>query len=399
VPFLLIPAALSMTINTGLMYVFPARRLREILLLVGTLMFLAVVVVFRLMEPERLVNPEDEMQVIEFLKMMAVPSAPYLPSAWAANAVLAASNVDLNPFAYWINLAWLWLGAGVMWAMALVLAGRWYGGAWQQASEALGVRGGVRLARNWLPVRAGPYLSILLKDVKVFMREPSQWGQMLLLGALVFIYIFNVSKIPLGVWQGLRGLLFFVNLGLIGMLLVVVAARFLFPLVSLEAGSFELLRIAPISMERYLWTRLMGGVVPLLVLAIALVGFSLPLLRVDRFMSTVAVFSVAAMTITVSALAGGCGASFAKFRISNPEESVTSAGGFIYMGLATAYIVGVLVIESQPVRTYYWATLFGRPFTGQLYTAGAIGVVAVVSAVCVYASITSGARSLAAREL
>lgn len=399
VPFLLIPAAVSMTANTALMYVFPARRFREIMLLVGTLMFCAVMIGFRFLEPERLVSLEDEMEVLEFMKMLAAPSAPYLPSAWAGTAIMAAANVDRHPLGYWANTALLWAAAVGAWAAALALGGRWYRGAWQQANESLGVKRGVRLARSWLPLEAGPYLSVLIKDLKIFLREPSQWGQVLLLASLVLIYLFSLAKVPAAIGQGLRSLLFFLNLGFIGLILTAVAARFLFPLISLEAGSFQVLRTSPISMRRYLWTRLGGGVLPLLGLGLVLVAFSVPLLQVDRFMAFVAFFSIACMTVAVGSLAVGCGAAFAKFRISNPEEIVTSAGGFIYMALAMAYIMGILVIEAAPVRLYYRAALFNRPFTEHLLAAGALSVVAILTVTCVLASVRLGARSLEAREL
>jgi ABC-2 type transport system permease protein len=93
----------------------------------------------------------------------------------------------------------------------------------------------------------------------------------MLLGSLVIIYVFNLSRIPPDVTQGLRSLLVLLNLGFIGLILTAVAARFLFPLVSLEGRSFELLRLAPISMARYLWARLAGGLAPLIALGVGLV--------------------------------------------------------------------------------------------------------------------------------
>jgi ABC-2 type transport system permease protein len=96
-PFLLVPAAFSMSLTTGLMFLFPARRLREVMMLLGTLIFMTVVVAFRLMEPEKLISPKDETQVFEFMRSLAAPSAPYLPSAWAGKAVVAAANVRLDP--------------------------------------------------------------------------------------------------------------------------------------------------------------------------------------------------------------------------------------------------------------------------------------------------------------
>lgn len=399
IPFLLIPAAFSMALTSGMMFFFPARRMREAMMLLGTMMFIGAVVTFRLMEPEKLVNPSDEMQVFEFLKGLAAPSAPYLPSAWAGKAVIAASNIRLDPWAYWTNTLLLWAVAAASWAGCIALAARIYLPAWRTSNESLGVRRTVRLAKRWLPLRAGPYMAILLKDMKVFIREPSQWGQVLMLGALILIYVFNLSRIPKDVAIGLKSLLFFLNLGFIGLILTAVAARFLFPLVSLEGGTMAVMKRAPISFGKYLWVRWAGGTIPIGLLALALVAFSVPILGVDRFMATVAFLTIVGITLAVSGLAVGCGAVFAKFRISNPEEIVTSMGGFVYMGLSMVLITAVLFLEAQPVRIYYWATMFRRNFEHTTMAVMAFSGSLVLMALAVYLPIRIGARSLEKREL
>ena len=101
IPFLLIPAAAGQALNNGLLRYFPARRMREAMLLIGALMFSAAGVVFRLLQPERLVSRTDDMQVLEFLKTLAAPSAPWLPSAWMASAAIAATRAGRDPLAYW----------------------------------------------------------------------------------------------------------------------------------------------------------------------------------------------------------------------------------------------------------------------------------------------------------
>jgi len=167
----------------------------------------------------------------------------------------------------------------------------------------------------------------------------------------------------------------------------------------MEGRSFELLRLAPISIRRYLWTRWAAGTVPLMVLSMGLVGLSVPMLGVDPFASLMAVVTMAGMTLAVAALAVGCGAAFAKFRISNPEEIVTSAGGFAYMAFSVLYIVAVLVLEAQPVRVHYWSRFIGIAVPHALLTGIMLGTVVLLTAACVFTSILLGARALERREL
>ncbi|MEK7767045.1 MAG: hypothetical protein AAB368_12485, partial [bacterium] len=223
IPFLLIPAAAGQALNKGLLRYFTARRMREAMLLIGALMFSAAGVVFRLLQPERLVSRTDDMQVLEFLKTLAAPSAPWLPSAWMASAAIAATRAGRDPLAYWGPSALLWGTAAAAWAGCLVLAARAYRPAWQRAAESMGVRRGVRFASRWLPGASGPRAAIMLKDLKVFVREPAQWGQVLLLSSLILIYVFNISVVTTQIKRDLRSLLFFLKLGFIGKILKAVA--------------------------------------------------------------------------------------------------------------------------------------------------------------------------------
>ena len=76
----------------------------------------------------------------------------------------------------------------------------------------------------------------------------------------------------------------FLNLGLAGFVLASVAARFIFPGVSLEGRTFWLLRSSPMSMRELLWSKFWVGTLPLLVLAIGIVGVTDVLLQVTAFM-------------------------------------------------------------------------------------------------------------------
>jgi ABC-2 type transport system permease protein len=105
------------------------------------------------------------------------------------------------------------------------------------------------------------------------------------------------------------------------------------------------------------------------------------------------------MTAAVGALAVGCGAAFAKFRISNPEEIVTSAGGFLFMTLSALYLLAVLLLEIQPVRGHYMAALFRRPPVSPLLGTAAFAGAAAITAVTAAGALVLGARSLERRDL
>src|SRR5207245_423484 len=79
---------------------------------------------------------------------------------------------------------------------------------------------------------------LLVKDVKVFLRDVSQWLQLLPLAALVLLYLYNFQALNLERIPYMSGpvknVYAFLNLGLAAFVLATIAVRFVFPAVSAE---------------------------------------------------------------------------------------------------------------------------------------------------------------------
>jgi ABC-2 type transport system permease protein len=153
------------------------------------------------------------------------------------------------------------------------------------------------------------------------------------------------------------------NLVLAGFVLASVAARFIFPGVSLEGRTLWLLRSSPMSMRELLWSKFWVGTLPLLVLALAIVGVTDYLLQVSEFMMAVSIFSITLMTLALAGLAIGFGTLFPQFETENAAQIPTSFGGLIFMMTSIALIGAVVVLEAKPVYAYLSAQAFGTPAT------------------------------------
>jgi len=95
------------------------------------------------------------------------------------------------------------------------------------------------------------------KDFKTFFRDNTQWSQLLLIAALVVVYLYNYSALPL-TGPGcatfyLQNLISFLNTGLAGFVLAAIGARFVFPAVSAESSSFWIMQTSPLTLRRLLW--------------------------------------------------------------------------------------------------------------------------------------------------
>jgi ABC-2 type transport system permease protein len=242
----------------------------------------------------------------------------------------------------------------------------------------------------------------ILKDVRIFFRDTTQWSQLILLGVLLVVYIFNIKSLPL--FSGERvpfflvSLVVFLNLGLAGFVLAAVAARFVFPAVSLEGKQMWLLRSSPLDLAALLWSKYWTGTVPLLVLAIAITFTTNLLLQATPFMMMVSLGTMVLLTLAISSLALGLGALYPKFDTENAAQIPTGFGGLIFMMSAIVLLGVVIVIEAVPVMFYLRAQLAGEPVAITPKMIIALGSVALICIVTTLVPLRVGLRRMEQME-
>jgi ABC-2 type transport system permease protein len=355
IPLLLIPAAIGSAVTLLLVNIFPARRTRDILSVIAVLAAAGVVLLFRLVRPERLARPEGFRSLIEFISLLRTPTSSWTPSEWAAQGIMSWLRNDPEILPFYL----IWSTAAVAIVVGAVLH-RWLymrGFSKSQESGERWVRQGPfgRLVARALTPWGVMRRELVLKEMRLFFRDTTQWSQLILLAVLVVVYVFNIKFLPLrgeGITFFLQNVIPFVNLILAGFVLASIAARFIFPGISLEGRTLWLLRSSPLEMRQLLWSKFWVGTLPLLALALVLVFATGILLEVSRFMMAVSVFTITLMTFAIAGLALGFGAMFPKFNTENAAQIPTSFGGLILMMASIALIAIVIVLEARPVYQY-----------------------------------------------
>jgi ABC-2 type transport system permease protein len=202
---------------------------------------------------------------------------------------------------------------------------------------------------------------LVLKEMRLFFRDTTQWSQLILLTVLVVVYVFNIKFLPLrgeGITFFLANVIPFVNLILAGFVLASIAARFIFPGISLEGRTLWLLRSSPLEMRQLLWSKFWVGTIPLLTLAVILIFVTDVLLQVSGFMMAVSIFTITMMTFAIAGLALGFGALYPKFNTENAAQIPTSFGGLVLMMASVTLIGLVIILEARPVYEYAGSVLF-----------------------------------------
>jgi ABC-2 type transport system permease protein len=400
IPFLIIPAALGSAITLLLVNAFPARRTRDILSVIGVMAAAGLVVLFRVIRPEQLARPEGFRSLVEFISLLRGSSSPFFPSDWLQR-VLMGSLTGRGDF---LPLYLLWSTAAGLVVLGALLHWRLYGIGFTRAQEGaqrFAREGtGTRLLRGVLKPLGTLRRELVLKELRVFFRDSTQWSQLILLAVLVIVYVVNIRYLPLtgdGMTFFIVNIIPFLNLALSGFVLASIAARFLFPAVSLEGRTWWLLRSSAMSMRDLLWAKFWTGTLPLLVLAVGIVAVTNVLLKVSPFMFAVSLGTITLMTFAIAGLAIGFGTMYPQFESENAAQIPTSFGGLLFMMTAIGLIGAILVLEARPIYAWLGARSAGEtPAPGELI-AGLAGA-AVVCLLATFIPLRLAQRRLDAIE-
>ena len=355
-PFCLIASSLSVLIVMLVAVLLPAGHIRSVFVFLGLFLFLLLVLAFRMMRPEKFVNPESFMSLMAYLKTLETSNSPLLPTTWFFDSLRASLSGSIKNTFFHSALSWSY-------AITMIFVTTWISGAIyfkglskaQTAPKRFFASMGFKRSEysflmNFL---SGPARAFAVKEIKTFFRDKTQWSQIFLIAALIVIYLYNFSVLPLERSsiriEYLQNIISFLNIALAAFVLTAVSARFVFPAVSLEGDSFWIVKSSPVSIRTFLWIKFFVYFIPLLLLSEVLVVVTNILLDVKPFMMVISVMTIFFMVPGIVSMGIGLGAIYSDFQSENPIQSVTSLGGLIYMTISIGFIAAIIVIEAGPV--------------------------------------------------
>jgi ABC-2 type transport system permease protein len=244
-PLCIIASGISAVAVVVAALILPAGRLRTFFIFLGFALFLLLLIAFRLMRPERLVNPDTFASVILYFKAMEMPGSPFLPTTWIFDSIQAALHGETGSAVFDLLLSWSF-------AVALVFVITWISGSayftgHSKAQTTAGRMFSFLNAKGWnwtfmLNRLSGSARAFAVKEIKTFFRDQTQWPQVFLIIALTAIYLYNFSVLPLDKTPiktvYLQNIFSFLNMGLATFVLTAVAAWFVCPAVSIEGEAF-----------------------------------------------------------------------------------------------------------------------------------------------------------------
>ncbi len=337
--------------------------------------------------------------------------SPWLPSSWIGRGILRSAEGDLGEGGYALLL--LLANAALIALVLDAVAHRLYLPAWAAVAIS-GGRGGPRAAPASAPMDpAGPARelppanairsaraaawALARKDVRVFFRDPVQWGQLLLLGLMLGIYLVSLIRMPLRFpspfWFEVTVLL---NRSTAALMAAIITSRFVFPLLSLEGRHRWILETSPIDRGELLRQKFLAGLVPTGAVGVTLILLAEINLGVGALEILLDVVVMLAMAVALTALACAFGAVWPNYREDNPARLVNSVGGTLNFFVSLLLIVGMIILDAFPLAL---RTAVGSE-SGEvtMAIAGRTAIVVIASAIVTAIALRRGRRSLEAQE-
>lgn len=247
---------------------------------------------------------------------------------------------------------------------------------------------------------------IALKDMKTFLRDPTQWSQVLIFFGLLAVYIANLRNFRYPLEDALyRNMISFLNLGAICLTLATLAGRFAFPLISLEGQRFWILGLAPVKRREVLYAKFVFFFLFSLVVTGGLVLLSNWVLRCDPTVLVLQTATAGMLSVGLSGLAVGLGALFPNLKERNPSKIISGFGGTLTLLLAVGLVVlpvalsGLICHDHFVMHDRMFGGEFGRPwlsFEGR--TAVLLAGTAVFSGAAAIIPLYFGGRALERME-
>jgi len=376
-----IAAGFAMLLTVAVVYLFPARRTKDIVLYLSLCFGIFLYLVFRMMRPEDLVNPEKYPEFIDYLSAISAPTGSWLPAGWAADML---SSYILDGRVDWLLLGLLVTTPFVLFFVGELAMEKLFLTGFSKSQESFGGHMAFRPVRRFHSAAAWMFR----KETKYFLRDSSEWSQFFMIGALVVVYLYNFKVLPLDrapmPTDYISNLIAFANIGLTSFLAASLATRFVYPSIGNELGAFYLIRSAPLSLGRYLGYKYLFYFPPFTILTLVLVLVSNSLLRITGPMYWISLYATLVTTWSCIGMALGFGLYFADFKTEN-RSATMEPGAILFLLCAVLYQFAVILSGMSPVYrlTRRWLRHKGMSVVDLLAVCGWGAMVLVISVLLV----------------
>jgi ABC-2 type transport system permease protein len=393
--YLIIPAAVASSLIAFILRIFPKLGAREVIIVSIVLIMGLTYSYIRINNPGllKIFETENEQALLQFAAQLTAVGGIYVPSTWLSN-ILKGFNTNHTLLLF--NFSLLLFASISMILLAFFVAKTCYVRAWLSTGEH-GSKTRKRKSLLHYPHRQMTK-TVFLKDLLLFVREPTQWVQLSVFLVLLVVYVMSLRRTPIYfVFPLWRTIVAFANFAYISFVLATLGVRFIFPNMSLERAGIWIIGSSPMSFRKIMMIKYIFNLITAVLIIEFLIIFANLFINIDRrlYLIMPAIgFFVAAALVSINL---GLGSRFPQFNEDNPSRIAAGSGGIISALVSIAYVGISILFLATPAYNYLSNTFLNRPVNYYLVYAG-FALFFLFSITAIILPLRLGIRSLERRD-
>lgn len=393
--YLIIPAATASTLIALILRIFPKLGAREVIILCLVFILGLTYLYVKINNPGilKMFETENEQMLLKFAAQLSTVGGIYMPSTWLSNILKGFSGESSQTSFYFLLLLFVSMS---MVFIAYFVARTCYVRSWLSTGEHSSKKTKRKSLLSYPQRRTAQ--SVFIKDLLIFIREPTQWVQLSVFLILLIVYIFSLRRTPIYfVFPFWRTVVAFANFAYISFVLATLGVRFIFPAMSLERAGIWLIGSSPFSFKRLLRIKYVFNLITAVIIVEFLLVFANLFINIDRrlyiIMPIIGLF-VAASLVSINI---GLGSRFLHFHEENPSRIAAGSGGIIAALVSIAYVGILILILATPAYNYLSNTFLNRPVNYFLVSTGLV-LFAILNFCAILIPMKIGIRALERRD-
>lgn len=243
----------------------------------------------------------------------------------------------------------------------------------------------------------GRFRTMLQKDILIFLRDPVQWSQLLLLGGLFLVYAFNINRFPMDVGNPLwRTVLVYLNFSFSCFVTATILVRFTFPAISLEGSGISYILQLPAGRKMLLKSKLLESFLFITPFMIGIGIWSTIAIGAGTVLvvsSTVALVFVCIALVCINTCLG---AVFPRFDKDSAVSIASGHGGIIAACASMGYVLVAVSVLGMTIRRALPALGSEQALIEPMTVA--LIILGILTGVVTFISLRIGYRSLRKRD-
>ena len=199
----------------------------------------------------------------------------------------------------------------------------------------------------------GDMAALWRKEIKSFMRSPSQWSQLLIVAAVAVVFVLNIRSIPLP-HPSVRHLIAYLNMGMAAFIVVGLGSRFTFTTIPMEGAGLAHILASPMDRKAFFRFKVWFFTLPQMVIGLGLFFSGDAAMDMDPFIRIAGIVFILPMVLFVSLLALYFGLRVDRLQTISPQHLIVSRPGISYMLWSLFCIVAGMVYFIRPLFLYFY---------------------------------------------